>query len=438
MERTIKNFDALACPEHIEGAENDLRRDALEIAETGYEAIDVGNALRNKLRIENDGLRIGEREYHLVGRRIFFVGVGKCAFAAARAIEELFGERLTGGIALDVAPIENNSLTKIETFIGTHPLPSEANVRAAKRIIEFLSNCNKDDLVIMLISGGGSTLLCFPEEPMAFADESKLFTELTSQGASIQDMNIVRKHLSRARGGFLARAAYPAEILSLVVSDVPGNNLEFISSGPTIMDSSTIADAKAVLAKYGVVPSENIVFIETPKEEKYFEHVANILFLSNSDALIAMQKKAIQLGYETEIVDEQFSGEARDVGRNIIEKLHAAQMKTALLYAGESTVELGESFGVGGRNQEMALAALSEIRDDELMLPFASDGRDNTDHAGAIGDSVSRAHANTRNLSIEEYLDAHRSYDFFSATDDAMLTGYTGSNVADLIIALKK
>jgi glycerate-2-kinase len=430
MGRVIQNFDALA--------ENDLRRGALSIAEAGYEAVDVGNALRRKLQIENGELHIGEREYHLTGRRIFFIGVGKCAFAAARAIEELLGERLTGGIALDVSLSEENPPAKIETLVGTHPLPSEENVRATERIIEFLSNRNENDLVIMLISGGGSTLLCLPESPMTYADESELFKELTSRGATIRDINIVRKHISHARGGFLARAAFPAEVLSLVVSDVPGDNLEFIASGPTVMDSSTVADAEAILAKYHIVHSLNIVFIETPKEKEYFERVATILFLTNHDAILAMQDEAKQRGYEAEIIDEKFSGEAQDVGRAVVEKLHTTKPKTALLYAGESTVTLGSSSGFGGRNQEMALASLKDIRDDELMLPFASDGHDNTDFAGAIADTISASHANAKNLSIEEYLDAHRSYDFFSKIGDALITGYTGSNVSDCIVALKK
>ncbi|MCX6786611.1 MAG: DUF4147 domain-containing protein [Candidatus Kaiserbacteria bacterium] len=440
MGRVIQNFDTLA--------ENSLRRDALAIAEAGYEAINVGNALRNKLRIENDELILDPARCRLAGRRVFFVGVGKCALVAAEEIEKIFGDSLAGGIALDVSSHEQK-LKKIEAIIGSHPLPSEKNVEATKRIIEFLSDRREDDLVIMVISGGGSTLLCLPESPMTYADEpstksdlvlgeSALFKELTSRGAPIQDMNIVRKHISSARGGGLARAAYPAEVISLIISDVPGNDIEFISSGPTILDNSTVADAKEILKKYDIASAENISLIETPKEVTYFERVTNILFLSSSDALVAMQNEAAKRGYQAEITDDHFSGEARDVGRNIIEKLHDAQPKTALLYAGESTVTLNESQGIGGRNQEMALATLSDIRDDELILPFASDGHDNTDHAGAIGDIVSRAHADIHKLSVKEYLDAHRSYDFFSKTGDALITGYTGSNVSDLIIALKK
>jgi hydroxypyruvate reductase len=203
------------------------------------------------------------------------------------------------------------------------------------------------------------------------------------------------------------------------------------------LDTSTISDAKAVLEKYGVADSKNISLIETPKEEKYFKRVTNILFLSSRDALVAMLGEALRLGYKTEIVNEQFSGEARDLGKSVAEKLNSATPKNALLYAGESTVTVGKSSGKGGRNQEMTLAALQNIRDGELVLPFASDGHDNTEYAGAIADSTTFAHANSHNLSISEYLNAHNSYNFFSTTGDALITGYTESNVSDLIVALK-
>jgi glycerate-2-kinase len=290
----------------------------------------------------------------------------------------------------------------------------------------------------MLISGGGSTLLCLHDAPMTCLDESTLFGELTEKGATIQDINVVRKHISLARGGALAKAAYPAEVLSLIVSDVPENDIEFIASGPTVMDSSTVEDARALIAKYGVAIPAHTAFIETPKEQKYFERVTNVLFLTNQDALIAMKDEAEKRGYAATIVDDHFDGEARDTSRIVVEKLHDAPAKSALLYAGESTVTLSPDAGAGGRNQEMALAALGDIRPDELILPFASDGHDNTDFAGAIADETTRAHALAKNVSVEEYLNAHRSYDFFTATGDALQTGYTGSNVSDLILALKK
>lgn len=429
MAHRIQNFDALAT--------TPLRTDALSIAEAGYAAISTGEALRRKIHIEGDQLRIGDTLYPLLGRRVSFLGIGKCALDAAHAVEELLGEYLTDGIAFDVSAREDVRLTKIEIYIGTHPLPSETNVKATKRIVEFLSGRSATDLVIMLISGGGSTLLCLPAATMTCTDESTLFSELTARGASIQDINIVRKHTSQARGGALAAAAYPAEIISLIVSDVPGNDLASIASGPTVLDTSTVADAKAILTKYDIATSANVDFIETPKEEKYFERVTNVLFITNQDALTAMKEEAVARGYEVQVVDDRFTGEARDIGRAIVEKLHSSPPKTVLLYAGESTVTLSANAGRGGRNQELALATLEYLNPDELLMSFASDGRDNTDYAGAIADNATRAHALVQNLSVAEHLDGHRSYDFFKTTDDALITGYTGSNVSDLIIALK-
>lgn len=446
----IQNFEALA--------ETNLRADALSIAEAGYGAVSVPSAIKRRVTLRDDTLRIDDARYPLAGRRLFFIGVGKCAFAAARAVEKSFGERLADGIAL--APLEAKPLTgrgvsageranlklkTVKTYVGTHPLPSDVNVEGATKMVEFLEGLSENDLVLVLISGGGSTLLCLPEAPATCFDETVLFKALTAKGATIQEINTVRKHFSRARGGGLARAAYPAEIVSLVVSDVPGDAISFVSSGPTARDTSTVADARAVLAKYGVAVPVHVEFIETPKDERYFKRVANVLFLSSQDALSAMREEAEARGYTVTIADSQFSGEASDIGRSIVEALHYAPEKTALLYAGESTLTLSDGagagpstpVGAGGRNQEVALAALAEVRDGELVLPFASDGRDNSDYAGAIADTRTREHASARGLSIEEHLSSHSTYNFFSTTGDALSTGYTEANVSDLIIALK-
>lgn len=437
-QRVIQNFETLA--------ETALRLDALSLAEAGYAAIDAGAKLTQELRIEDGVLHIGDATHSLAGRKVFFVGIGKCAIAASLAIEKILGDRLTAGIALDVSPVKQSGLTKIKSYIGTHPLPTEPNERATEQILHLLDDCQKDDLVLMLISGGGSTLLCLNEKPMTCLDESALFTELTAHGATIQDINTVRKHTSFARGGGLAKAAYPAEVISLIISDVPGNNIEFIASGPTIQDTSTIADAEVILSRYHVIPPTAMTLIETPKEEKYFERVTNTLFITNQDALLAMQSEATRRGYMATIMNDRFNGEACEITKQIIETLHTMPPKTVLLYAGESTVTFdshsdsdtgGLESRKGGRNQEMALAALPILLPDELLLPFASDGRDNTDHAGAIADITTNKHSQKQNIAPEEYLARHQSYDFFTATGDALVTGYTGSNVSDLIIAIK-
>ena len=306
MGHIIQNFETLTS--------NTARLNALSIAEAGYAAVNTGAALMQKLSVENGVLHIDNAAYPLTGRRVFFVGIGKCAIDAAVAIEKILGEYLTRGIALDVSLLERPLLTKIIPFIGTHPLPSEANERATEHIVEMLLHCTADDLVITLISGGGSTLLCLHEAPMTCLDDGALFSELTARGATIQDINPVRKHPSLARGGGLAKIAFPAEVVSLIISDVPGNDIASVASGPTVLDTSTIADAQAILTRYGVTPSTKIAFIETSKEEKYFEHVTNTLFLSNRDALLATQGEASRRGYAATIVDEHFAGEASEIG----------------------------------------------------------------------------------------------------------------------------
>jgi glycerate-2-kinase len=413
-----------------------LRKDALSIAEAAYAAIDAENVIRRKIRVEDGQLHIVDRAYPLTGRNVYFVGIGKCAVRAGLLLEQLLGGSLTAGIMLDVSAGTYSDASKLELYVGTHPLPSEANARASARVLEFLSGRSESDLVIMLISGGGSALLSLPEMPMTSIDESDLFKKLTGSGAPIQELNTVRKHISKARGGALAVAAYPAEVVSLAVSDVPGDDLASIASGPTIRDTSTVADAKAALAKYGIDTSR-VTFLETEKDEKYFARVSNSLLLASRDALSAMLGEALARGYAARIADTRFSGEAGVIGRSISATLHESPSKSALLYAGESTVTLGASPGKGGRNQEMALATLEEVRSGELILPFASDGHDNTDHAGAISDELSRTHAAEKSLDIREHLEAHDSYLFFTGTSDALVTGLMPSNVADLVIALK-
>ncbi len=429
MDRRIHNFDALAS--------TPLRTDALAIAEAGYRAVDIGTAFARKVRVDGDELVVdGAPRILLDSRRVHFVGVGKCAIAGAEAAERLFGDRIESGIALDVRGLADGRLGTIEAFVGTHPKPTQENVDATHRIITLLEGLTADDLVIMLVSGGGSVLLCSPEAPFTCADEGMLFDALTDRGATIEELNTVRKHLSKARGGWLAKAAQPAEVVALIVSDVPGNDLEFVASGPTVKDTTSVEDAQAVLEKYGI-PAPPSGFIETPKDDADFARVSNVLFLSNRDALDAMKTEAAARGLTARVVTDTMHGEARAVAGQVAEALHDAPPKSALLYGGETTVSLGEHPGKGGRNQELALAALAELHDGELVLPFSSDGKDATEHAGAIADAETRAHARARNADASTALAAHSSYDFFKASGDALVTGLLESNVSDLVIALK-
>jgi glycerate-2-kinase len=342
--------------------------------------------------------------------------------------------------------VHEGTLQKITAYQGTHPLPSEQNVEATKKIIELLSGRDEKDLVIFVISGGGSTLLCQPRNHTC-AEEAAIFKCLSAAGATIQELNTVRKHISLARGGFLAQYAYPARVISLIFSDVPGNNPEFIASGPTVRDTTSVAEAEKIMEKYGVrekcarLPGGQgllpDILIETPKNEEYFRKVENILLVSNDVALGAMAEEAKKQGFSPQIVTDVMVGESRNVAGQILESLERSGPKTVLLYGGETTVTI-KGDGRGGRNLELALAALKGIGEGELIMTLASDGRDNGEYAGAICDTITYEAAEKAGLDPEKFLADNDSYGFFGKAGNYILTGDTGSNVSDLVIAIKQ
>jgi len=424
----IRNAEALG--------KTKARTDALNILEDGLAAIDTDTVLRKLVRMGTDTLVVADTPYELPKGRLLFVGIGKCAISGAHTIEDILGSVLSGGIAVDVSMPAVCTTRVIECVAGTHPLPSDANVSATKKIFEMLKGLTEDDLVVMLISGGGSTLLCQPHDSMTCTDEARVFEELTHAGAPIHEMNIVRRHLSKARGGGLAAAAAPARVVSLIFSDVPGDDLPTIASGPTTFDPSTVDDAREILTKYHVALPD-VFLMETPKDGTMFKHVINVLALSNMTALRAMAERAQQLGYAPTIVTNTFHGEARHAAEEIFKKLGMETTKPAAhFYGGETTVTIGGAHGEGGRNLELALGGIPHVREHELLVSVASDGHDNTDAAGAFCDALTHQKAEEKKLDVETYLDRHDSYTFFKQTGDLIETGPTGSNVSDLIIVL--
>lgn len=425
----IKNKQEL-CAEN--GA---LRADALSIVEAGLEAVDTKSLLQRKLRLQDgslcfpDGSNLSDLKCELY-ERIFFIGIGKCALDGAEVIEEILGDQLTAGIAIDVRP---GALKKIRSFVGTHPLPSEANIAATKEILKMVEGLNERDLVLVLISGGGSALLSLPASAnLDCNDLIQTTDELTRNGADIYELNTVRKHLSAVHGGGLAKLLFPANVVSLIFSDVLGNDISVIASGPTVLDQTTVADARNVLEKY-FGDSGRVELFETPKEAKYFERVNNILFVSSHDALEAMREKARLLGYEAKIVTDTLSGEAKQVGKNLLaQKL---EPKTCLIYGGETVVRVSPG-GKGGRNQELVLSALSDIGEDLVLIAFASDGWDNTPHAGALADRAMFLKSQNLGLNIQDFLARSDSFDFWQTCGGALCTGRLGSNVSDLVIMI--
>ena len=428
----IRNWAALAITEQ--------RSRALAIAEAGLEAIDTAAAVRATVRVSGDLLLVHEHAVPLRGcRRVLLVGVGKCATAAAAELVAILGARLDGGVVLDVGESAAQDLGAVRRFAGTHPMPSDHNVAAAREIVALLQQAGPDDLVLCVVSGGGSTLLCLPPDGATVDSERAVLQALFRAGATIEEINTLRKHTSLARGGFLAAHAHPARVVSLVFSDVPGNRLDIIASGPTVMDPSTVADAQGILAKYGVAAASETgrcVLVETPKDPDIFERVHDALVVSNDVALEAMAAEARAQGYAPTVVTTTLTGEAREVGEQVVRALHAAPVRGALLYGGETTVTITGT-GRGGRNLELALSALRLTREEELVLTVASDGRDNGDFAGAVADPAGRARAAALGLDPHNHLARNDSYTFFERTGDALLTGATGSNVADLVLAVR-
>jgi glycerate 2-kinase len=400
---------------------NELRKNALDILEAGLEAIDTEKVLRKKIRIENENLIIqnGNTDESTVvplsysGRgargegKVIFIGIGKCALDGAKVIEDILGDYLTEGIALDVREAaEAESLVnrgKIKYYQGTHPLPSEQNVEATKEILNMVGDLNKNDLVIALISGGGSALFEFPKSKFNLDTIIEKTRELTAQGADIYELNVARKEMSQVKGGKFARIIAPAQVISLIFSDVLGNDISVIASGPTVLDEPN-------------------------------EKVKNILLVSNRDALIAMKIKAEELGFDTTIETEKLSGNASETGKELA--LRESKSKTCILFGGETTVRVPQNHGIGGRNQEMALSALMYMSPNSVLVCAASDGWDNTDHAGAIADAELFQKTTASGISLEQFLMYGDSYNFFKQVGGAICTGKLGSNVSDLYIML--
>lgn len=427
----IKNYKELAVTEP--------RKKALKIAEAGLAAIDTETVINKEIRLENETLFIKEEKISLKGlNRILVAGIGKCAFDATLTLEKILGDRLTAGVAIDVK--EPPEFKKIKGFKGTHPFPSEDNAKATKELVNLLEDSKENDFVIFIISGGGSTLLYLPKNENC-TKEAEIVQNLFKASTPIKEVNTIRKHLSLARGGFLAKYAYPAKVVSLIFSDVPDNDIQFIASGPTVKDSTTIEDAKNILKNRGALhicgTEENHCLVETPKEDKYFEKIKNITLVSNKTALAAMADKARELGLEPKIITSELTGEARDVAEQIIGGLDNYPSKTALLYGGETTVTVKVK-GKGGRNLEVALSALQFMKPGQTIMTIASDGRDNTDYAGAICDIMTKRRAEELGLDPKKYLDENANYDFFSKAGNYLQTGNTGSNVSDLTILIKE
>ncbi len=437
---------------------NQLRTDALAIFQAGLKAVNSINSVKKHLIRDDDKIKVGDRTYDLNQYdRILVVGGGKASAAMAQPVEEILGERLKDGI-LNVKYSHAVPLNTIRINEAGHPVPDEAGLNGTQQIIQLLRQSDERDLVICLISGGGSALMPSPAEGLTLEDKRQLTRLLLESGATIQEINALRKHVSQIKGGRLARLAYPSTLIALILSDVIGDDLDSIASGPTVPDKSTYQDCLHILDKYSIQPKIPAAVLEllekgakgeieeTPKaDDPAFERAYNVIIASNILAIRAAQKKAKELGYHTLILSSLIEGETKEVS-----KVHAAIAKEILntenpvpkpaciISGGETTVTI-RGKGLGGRNQEFALAAAIEIEGSEniVILSGGTDGTDGpTDAAGAIADGTTLQRAKAMGLDAEHYLRENDSYHFFRPLNDLLMTGPTYTNVMDLRLVI--
>lgn len=440
-----------------------IRSHAKEIFLDCLTAVDPYQAVKRFVHLEGERLVIGEEggpktELDLAEfDGISLVGAGKATAPMARAIERVFGKRIEKGI-INVKYGFTDELAFTEIIEASHPVPDEKGVKGTRKILDLLERAGKRDLIFSLISGGGSALLPHPKGHITLSEKQHITRELLACGASIDEINAVRKHIASSKGGQMARAAFPATVVNLMLSDVVGDKMDVIASGPFVPDTSTFKDVWEIFKKYDLkdIPPAIHEHVkagldghipETPKEDdKIFDRVFNVIVGSNMMALEAASAKAKALGYEPLILSSMVEGETREVAR-----VHSAMAKemvktgrpmpppACIISGGETTVTIrGE--GLGGRNQEFCLAAcldLVNLPPRVVILSGGTDGNDGpTDAAGALVDPFTVSRGRNAGMEAAEFLSRNDAYHFFERTDDLLITGPTNTNVMDVRLVL--
>ncbi|MHA1506919.1 MAG: glycerate kinase type-2 family protein [Candidatus Asgardarchaeia archaeon] len=447
----IKNYDELAL--------NERRVLALKIVEGILESVDPISIIKRNVKLHGNNLRICDKIYDLSSfSRIFVIGFGKASGRMALAISEILGDLIDDGRV--IVPKGGKFFDKKIKFLeASHPVPDESNIEASEHLLSLLEDLNKNDLVICLISGGGSALFTMPHPSLSLEDIQRTTELLLKCGADIKEINSVRKHISMVKGGRLAEKIFPAKLISLVISDVVGDDLSTIASGPTYPDSTTFSDALKVLKRYGIseeIPESVIKVLksgemgkipETPKpSSNAFKFVDNFIVANNSMAAEAAVDYSTSMGLNSMILTTYLSGEAREVGEFVssiakeIEKRNRPVKKPAVIVLGGETTVTVRGRGKGGRNQEVALSALRGIEELEstLILSFGTDGIDGkTEAAGALVDGLTVERMRALGLNPRDYLSDNDSNTFFKKVGSSLIiTGPTGTNVNDIVLCI--
>jgi glycerate 2-kinase len=437
---------------------SNLRKQADQILQSSLKAVDPYTLIKQQIRREGDVLILPDHyEVDLSQfKKIYLCGAGKGAAPMIRAFEEILDKNLYNGTVI-VKYEHTDKLKKTRLFEAGHPVPDDNTLQATNYLLNSLRDIREKDCVFVLLTGGGSALMESLPSEIKLDDLQKLNKVLLRCSATIHEINCVRKHISKIKGGQLARHIYPAQCVTLALSDVIGDDLSVIASGPTSPDNSTYSEALSIFRKYDImhnIPTSIVTYIqngsqgkipETPdSDDKIFTMVHNLVIGNNRLALNVAQREAQMLGYNTLILTSLLQGEAREIAQviaSIIQEIQATDIPVkkpaCLLLGGEPTVKI-KGDGKGGRNQELALAlALTNIKKSFLFVSSGSDGTDGpTDAAGALVTHETLRRAYEKGLSAADYLSNNNSYNFFDPLGDLIKIGPTRTNVMDIIFAL--
>ena len=452
---TIINEDQILST-NLEAVNLKARRLMLKLIQVGINAANPRTAIRNTISFSRNIIHFkdGNRIELSPNAKLIIIGAGKATGLMAEEIEDIFEDRITAGLVNIPEQITEKliNLKIIKSNYAGHPYVNDGSINGAKMILKIVDGLQSDDIVICLISGGGSALLELRLEGISLPDLEILFNLLTSSGATIHELNTVRKHLSQIKGGKLAQKIQPAKVISLIISDVINDDLDTIASGPTAPDESTWNDVFDIIEKYRLkddIPRSILDTInkglsgeieETYKKDNvFFSNVLNKIIASNQISCKAIESEVEQLGLKPRIITTNISGEAKVIGKSIFEQIKKETQDSVLIAGGETIVKIKGS-GLGGRNQELVLAAGECFNEEKgiLITSFGTDGKDGpTDAAGAFIDNQIIKKGIELNLHITEFLENNDSYNFFQKTKGLIKTGLTGTNVMDIIIALK-
>lgn len=452
---TIKNKEQLV-KNGVTQLNRKARALALKSLEYALNAVDPKQLMKSKLSLKNSILKANQYSFNLKKfKNIYVIGGGKASGSMAETLEQILGRHITNGLVN--IPRGNKHKTEIiKLHEASHPIPDKSGVEGTRRMLKIAEQAKKEDLVICLISGGGSSLMPLPHSGITIKDKRQITDALLKCGATINEINTVRKHISDFKGGWLAKKAYPATVLNLILSDVVGDPLDFIASGPTVPDSTTFSEAIKVLKKYGLwdkAPAtikkvlsdgEKGLIPETPKaKDKAFKKVYSVIIGNNRFASLAVYEHLRSAGLNTLLLTSTLEGEARHAGVMLVSIAREVALsgnpvpKPAGIIAGGETTVTVTGKGSGGRNQEIALAAALKMgsMDGVVVASLSTDGVDGpTDAAGAIVDGKTMARAAEMDLNPEEFLAENDSYNFFSKLGDLIFTGPTGTNVNDVSV----